>query len=124
MAISQTVLPSAARTTTQTSPDIDTRGARSLIVTVDITAIGTGSITLSINAKDVASGKYVLLLASVALVANATTRYKVTPNEIAAAANVSAVDVLPQFIQIVVTANNANPVTYSVGLDLADGVMN
>src|SRR5437879_3068596 len=122
MSFAGTFLPSASRTTTQTSPDIDTRSYRSLTVTVDITVIGTGSITATINAKDVASGKYILILAGLALVANATTRYKVTPGEIAAAANAVAVDVLPQFIQIVITANNANPVTYSVGYDLEDGV--
>lgn len=121
MALAATLLASAARTTTQTSPDIDTRSYRSLIVTVDVTVIGTGSITVTINRKDVASGKYTLILAGVALVANATTIYKITPGEIAAVANSIAVDVLSQFVQIVVTANNANPATYSVGYDLTDG---
>src|SRR2546421_1384988 len=120
MAYAFTWLPSASRTTTQTSADIETAGARSLIVTVDITVIGTGSITLTINRKDVASGKYILMLASVALVGNGTTTYRVTPGETAAAANVAAVDELPQWIQLVMTANNANAVTYSVGYDLED----
>jgi hypothetical protein len=120
MSIVSTLLPSAARTTTQTSPDIDTQAAAALVVTVDITAIGTGSITVTINRKDVASGKYSLILSSAALVANATTLLKVSPM-IAAVANLTAQDHVGQVIQIVVTANNANPVTYSVGYDLIKG---
>ena len=46
-----------------------------------------------------------------------------TPGEIAAVANVSAVDVMPQTIQIVVTANNANAMTYSLGIDLEEGAL-
>jgi len=121
MSVYQTLLPSASRTTTQTSPDIDTLGFRSLIVTLDVTVVGTGSITVTINRKDIASGKYILILAGLAVITAVTNSYKVTPGEIAAVANVSAVDVLPQTTQVVVTANNANPVTYSLGIDLVDG---
>lgn len=115
-----TLLPSAAYTTTYTSPDIDTQGFRSVEVTIDITNAGTGSVTVSINRKDWASGKYLLMLASAALIANGTVTLKITPGELAAAANSIAADVLPQTIQIVVTANNANPVTYSLDYELAD----
>ncbi len=112
-------VPSAAYTTTQ-SIDVDVRDFRSIIVNVDITNAGTGSITVSINGKLIAANKYVTLLASAALIANGTTRLRVTPGEVAAVANLSAVDVLPQIVQILVTANNANPCTYSVDYELAD----
>ena len=117
MATSSTWLASASRTTTQTSADIDTSNFQNLIVTVVTTVIGTGSITLTINAKDPASGTYRLLLAGVPITTNTTNVYKVTRN-LAAVANVSALDDLPEFIQLVMTANNANAATYSVGYDL------
>lgn len=120
MSLAGTFLPSAARTTTQTSADIDTLGAEGVVVTVDITSAGTGSITVSVNRKDSASGKYSLLLASAALVANGTYQLKISPY-LTAVANAVATDVVGQLIQIVVTANNANPVTYSVGYDLIKG---
>lgn len=109
-----TLLPSAARTTTQTSGDIPTFQASNIQVVLDVTVVGTGSVTVTINGKDSASGKYFLLLAGAAVVTNVTNRYKVGPF-IAASANVAAQDYLPRVIQIVVTANNANPATYTVG---------
>lgn len=120
MSLSGQFLPSASRTTTQTSADIDTQAAVGLIVTTDITIIGTGSITVTINRKDWTSGKYTPILSSAALVANGTTVLKINPT-MPASANLVGQDMLPQTIQIVVTANNANPVTYSVGYDLIKG---
>lgn len=119
MAASSIWLPSSSRTTTQTSPDISTAGFKNLTVTLDMTVVGTGSVTLTINGKDQASGKYRLLLAGAAVVTNVTNVYKVTQNIVAAVANVSAIDVLPELIQLVATANNANAATYSVGYDLS-----
>lgn len=118
MALAATLLTAVGRTTTFTSPDIDTLGFRAILVTLDMTTIGTGSVTVTINGKDVASGKYTLLLSGAAIVGNSTNRYKVTPGYIAAVANVSAIDVLPNVIQIVATANNANATTYTLGYDL------
>lgn len=112
--LAATLLPSLARTITQTSPDIPTLQATNLQVVIDMTAFGTGSVTVTINGKDPTSGKYFLLLAGAAVVSNATFRYKVGPF-IVAVANVAAQDYLPSIVQIVVTANNANPATYSVG---------
>lgn len=120
MAYAVTWLASASRTTTQTSSDIDTASARSLTVTLDVTVAGTGSVTLTINRKDPASGKYLLMLAGAAVTTAVTNTYKITPGEIAAVANVSAVDVLPNWIQLVLTANNANAMTYSVDYELED----
>jgi hypothetical protein len=112
-----TLLASASRTTTQTSADLPTFNCRDLTVTLDMTVVGTGSVTVSILGKDSASGKYRTLLAGAAVITNTTAVYKVGP-EIAAAANLIAQDYLPPLIRIVVTANNANPATYSVGYAL------
>lgn len=109
-----TALASAARTTTQTLADLPTYGAQYLNVVLDMTTAGTGSVTLTINGKDPASGKYYLILAGAAVTTNTTNRYKVGPN-VTASANAIAQDYLPATIQLVVTANNANTATYSLG---------
>ena len=69
---------------------------------------------------DWTSGKCTAILAGLAVTANGTTAYKVSPL-LTPVANSVAADLLPQTIQIVVAANNANPVTYSVGYDLVKG---
>lgn len=111
-----TALASAARTTTQTLADIDTTGCKFLNVVLDMTANpgALGSVTLTINGKDPASGKYYLILSGAAVTTVTTNRYKVGPN-VTASANAIAQDYLPKTIQLVVTANNANPTTYSLG---------
>lgn len=112
------LLPSASRTTTQTSGDLQNLGGRSdLRVILDMTTVGTGSVTVTINGKDPASGKYFLILAGAAVTTNSTNTYKVGVN-VAASANAIAQDYLPPTFQIVVTANNANAATYSVGYTL------
>lgn len=113
-----TLLPSASRTTTYTSPDLVLTVERFLQLILDMTVVGTGSVTVTINGKDPASGKYYLLLAGAAVITNVTNVYRVGPG-LVAAANAVANDALPAVIQIVVTANNANPATYSVGLNFA-----
>ena len=105
-------------TTTQTFTDIKNVGSRGIVVVLDMTVVGTGSVTVTINGKDPGSGKYYLLLSGAAVVGNTTTRYTVYPTGIAAVANVTAVDVIPEYVQIVVTANNANATTYTVGFTL------
>jgi hypothetical protein len=112
-----TLLASGARTTTQTSADLANTNARYLHVILDMTVVGTGSVTVTINGKDPASGKYYLLLAGAAVVTNVTNIYKVGVG-LTAAANAAANDVVPATFQIVVTANNANSATYSVGYNL------
>ena len=104
----------AGATTTQTGPDLTYPTARGVKVIIVTTAIGTGSVTVTIQGKDIASGTYYPLLASAAIVTNATTVLSVYPGA-AVAANVSANDALPTTWRILCTANNANPATYTVG---------
>jgi translation initiation factor RLI1 len=112
--LSHVVLVAAGRTTTYTSPDIQV-SARSLSVHVNTTAIGSGNITATINGKDVGSGTYYLLLAGAAISSNTFNRYKVSPH-LTAAANSIATDLVPDVVQVVITANNANAATYTVTL--------
>lgn len=111
------LLASASRTTTQTSADITNYNHAGIHVVLDMTVVGTGSVTLTIDGKDGVSGKYYTILSGAAVTTNSTNVYKVYPG-ITAAANASASDVLPRTFRIVVTANNANAATYSVGYSL------
>ncbi len=111
------LLASAAQTLTQTSPDQYNPYGQALQVILDVTNAGTGSVTLSILGKDPASGKYYTLLAGAAVTGNSTNIYRVDP-ALTAAANSIAKDRVPLKFQILVTANNANPMTYSVGYNL------
>lgn len=107
----------AGATTTQTSPDFNNANARGLKVVLDMTAVGTGSVTLTIQGKDRASQKYFTLLAGAAVTTNVTNVYTIYPGY-PVVANVSANEVLPTTWRIVCTANNANPTTYTVGASL------
>lgn len=118
MAQSEALFPSAAHTTTQTSRDILNPGYHWIDVTLVTSAIGTGSITVTINYKDVASGNYILLLSGAAVTTNTTNTYTVGPTA-ASSANVSTPRNVPDVLQIVVTANNANTATYSLGYVLS-----
>lgn len=104
----------SGETATWTSPDFTNYTCRGVVVTLVTSVIGTGSITVTINGKDKQSGTYYLLLSGAAVVTNTTNRYTVYPG-LTAAANVTASDVLPELWQIVVTHNNANATTYTVG---------
>lgn len=101
-------------TTTQNSADQTNITGRGVKVVLDMTSAGTGSITLLLQGKDLASGKYYTLLAGAAVLANGTIIYSVYPG-IPAVANVSANDVLPKIWRVQVVANNTNPTTYTVG---------
>ena len=113
-ALDVTHLASASRTTTQTGADQVNYGWGGIQVVLDMTVVGTGSVTLTIQGKDSVSAKYFTLLAGAAVTTNSTNVYTVYPG-ITATANVSASMVLPRVFRILVTANNANAATYSVG---------
>jgi hypothetical protein len=112
--IDKIVLPSASRTTTQTGSDETNSYHRGLYVVLDMTTVGTGSVTLTVQGKDIASGKYYTILAGAAVTTNSTNVYKVYPG-LTASANAVASDYLPSTYRILVTANNANAAVYSVG---------
>lgn len=97
--------------------DFVNKGARGVVVYLKTTAIGTGSVTVTIQGKDAQSGDYYTLVAGAAVITNTVNRYWVFPGA-AVTANVSANDCLPQLWRIKVTANNANAATYSVGFSL------
>lgn len=114
---SMTLLASASRTTTQTSANLDNSTGNTIHLILDMTVVGTGSVTVTIDGYDRISGKYYNLLTGAAVTTNSTNVYKVGPG-LTAAANAAANDYLPRYFRVVVTANNANAATYSVGYNL------
>ena len=113
---SESVLASAAQTTTQTSPDNTNEISRGLHLIVDVTSAGTGSITPKIQGKD-ANGIYYDILVGAAITTVSTNVLKVYPG-ITPVANGAASDIIPKTFRFIITANNANTVTYSVSFQL------
>lgn len=109
-----TLITATGATTSQTSADQISVNGRGVKVVLDMTTVGTGSVTLTIQGKDATSGKYYTLLAGAAVTTNSTNVYTVFPGA-TASANVAANDLLPHIWRVVATANNANPATYTVG---------
>lgn len=111
------VLNVVGATTTQTSPDFRNEWTRGAKVYVNMSVIGTGSVTYTLQGKDSSSGQYYTILATTAVVGNGFTVLTVYPGA-PVTANLSANDAVPYVWRILATANNANPTTYTVGVDL------
>lgn len=111
------LIPSSAKTTTQITADqVNTNGTTAYVY-LNVTSAGTGSITLEVDEKVPTGGGYNALLTGVAVVANGLTVYRIGPG-LTAAANSVVNLAMPRTFRVVVTANNANPVTYSVDVVL------
>lgn len=106
-----------AATTTKNGDDLYSAGYRGVKVVLDMTTVGTGSVTLTIQGKDLASGKYYTLLAGAAVITDSMNVYTVFPGA-PATGNVSANDQLPQMFRVIVTANNGNATSYTIGVNL------
>lgn len=114
------LLTSQTRGTGYVSPDLQNiagNGGLSIIIDVTANAGGLGSILLTVDGKDAASGKYWNILTGAAITTVSTTRYRIGTS-IAASANSVAQDYLPPTFRISVSGNT-NPVVYSVGYSLS-----
>lgn len=118
-----TVLPSAARIATPDTQEfvVDRRGfgIRGLLLVIDVTAIDTTpSVVVMVQGVDKTSGKVFPaspgILSSAAIVATGTTTMKIGP-DLAAAANVTALDYLPPVFRVTATHADADSITYSIG---------
>lgn len=107
---------SAAGAGTTNGADQLNANASGLQLTIDITAVGgTPTLTVTIQGKDTASGKYYTLLASAALSSVATTVLRVFPGA-PATANVSANDLLPRTWRVIAVVAGTTPsVTATIG---------
>lgn len=97
---------------TYVSADQQNLGRRGLKLVIDAPG-GTGTIQVTIQGKDLLSGKYYTILASAALAVGTTTVLTVYPGA-PVAANLSANDVLPTTWRVSVVIAT-NPVTATVG---------
>lgn len=113
--LATTLFPSAARTSTSLQSADQTNNYGSAIHCVlDTTAYTSGNITMTIQGKDKASGKYYTLLTGGSVSSISTNVYKVGPG-FPVTANVSANDMLPTAWRVSI-AGAATPIsTYSVG---------
>jgi len=117
---SKVLLPSAARAVAQAyaSGDQDGEGCEFLHVIIDVTAVtATPALTVKIQGKDRASGKYYDILVSAAIATVSTTVLKVGPG-LTAAANLVANDFLPAIWRVTVTHGDTDSATYSVGANM------
>ena len=120
------LLASASRTADPTiaPPSWDGTKIAGMDVVIDMTNVGTGSITVSIEAR--AAGKisavgapagWYLILASAAITTNIVTVLTVSPS-VADIANAKAGRPLPKQFRVRVVHNNANAAIYSVDVNL------
>lgn len=118
---SDTVLASAARTTTTTSDAMPNVGGCDLIVTLVATAkTSSPSITLTVQGYDVASSTWYDIITSAAVTTAApTTKQVFVGSNLAASTNVAANQPVPDFWRVKVTHGNTDSITYSVGATLA-----
>lgn len=113
-----TVFASGAQTATQTQADQTNNTARGIKVVLDMTNVASGpSVTLEIDGKDPASGKYYSILTGAAVTTVSTNVYTIYPS-LSAVANSVSNDVLPHTWRVKVVSNNSNSGTYSVGASL------
>jgi hypothetical protein len=109
---------SSVRAATFTGDDVaKSQGARGISAYLDVTAVpGVDTVTLAIDVKDQASGKYVQVAAAAARVATGTDRLTVYPG-ITVAANVALSDVVGDIYRVRVVHSAASNFTYTVGID-------
>lgn len=107
------ILSASGITITMTSGDITNFNARGAVIVLNMSNVGTGSVTLAIQGKEPISGQYYPILTGLAVTTNSVNVYRVYPG-LTAVANVTANDILPRRFRAVVTANNANATTYTV----------
>ncbi len=103
----------AQGTGTVTSADILNTNGKGIQLVIDITVITAGTLTVTLQGKDIASGKYYTILVSAALAGVATTRLTVYPG-IPVLANVTQNDVLPRTWRISAAAVTG-PITATIG---------
>ncbi|MFY9223202.1 MAG: hypothetical protein WAQ98_11050 [Blastocatellia bacterium] len=112
-----TLLSSTGRTSTAQSSDIVNFNGKGLILFVNVTSAGSGSITPTLQVKDPVSGSYkTIWQATTAIESNGLYAYMIYPG----AASVGiwteiAQCVVPRTSRLEMVANNSNSITYSVG---------
>lgn len=107
------IITATAVTTTQMSSNQFNLNGRGVKVVLNMTTVGTGSVTLHIQGLDSGGSVFYDQLVGSAVTTNSTNVYTVYPG-IAVVANATASDVVPRTWRVQVVANNANATSYSV----------
>lgn len=110
--------PSAARSASLTTEDQDGAGFKGILVTIDVTSITAGGLTVKVQGKDRISAKYSDIIVSTPIIATTTRQLKVYPG-LTASTNLVVSDILPETWRVSVVAASGTA-TYSLGADLAD----
>ena len=109
------LLPSAARTATQTtSADITNLQWRGGHFIITFSSLTSGTFTPVVEGKDSVTGNYYTILTGTAITASGTTILKVYPG-IAPIAGGASSDLLPKTFRFKMTATGSPNATYSVG---------
>ena len=119
------LLPSAARTATTFSADIDNRTNSNpgVLLTLNITSAGTGNIQLSLQGKDPISGSYYNIAYMTAQTATGLSTLIVYPSQSTTGNSytTNASGVLPLKWRARVVSSDGSSWTYSVGGTLLPG---
>jgi hypothetical protein len=109
-----TVAASALRNSTFTSADLVNYDARGVVIVYDVTAVtASGSFTITVQAKDSLSGKYVTILTGTARSTTGTDYLEIYPG-VTAAANTAVSRPLPRVWRVVATKNSGTDQTFSI----------
>jgi len=84
---------------------------------LDVTAGSSLSLVLTLDGKDLNSGKFVNILTGAAVTGVSTNTYTVFPGA-TAVTNLTVNDIIARLFRIVVTAGNATSATYSLSYSL------
>ena len=113
----QSVFPLVARIATPANVEISDRYVEGVQIIIEVTAIAaTPSVVPTIDGFDPLSGVFYNILTGAAITGTGTTVLRIHP-ELAAAANLTAKDFLPETYRIVMTHADADSITYSVGIN-------
>lgn len=106
----RTATPAGAAIVTKSN----SRGARGLLVVIDVTAkTSSPSVVFTVSGVDAISGKSFTLIVSAAITAVGTTLLRIYPG-LTPAANLVVSDVLPAQWKITPVHGNGDSITYSV----------
>ncbi|MEM4408335.1 MAG: hypothetical protein QXI19_06295 [Candidatus Caldarchaeum sp.] len=118
------LLPSGTRTTTQILPDRTNYSYAGAVILLNISNVGTGSLSVSIQGKQEADNVYFSMFQSNAQTSNGLKVLGVIPGAYTPIVGTPTTQITEAYngvlitrtYRVVITHNNANPVTYSVDL--------
>lgn len=113
--ISGTLLASAARTATASSPDQTNYNGRGVRIFINVTVHAvSAAIVPTIEVKDPVSGVYTAIATGASITGTGHTVITVFPG-VTVAANLAISNALGKIWRVTMTPGNANSATYSVG---------